>query len=85
MDTMKICLHHTIKSFIKSTTANITLTSTVKMMKSACWPRGATAASNAIIIDFINNMLNCTLEECLDYIVEMNFRFMRVDEKELPK
>jgi hypothetical protein len=45
--------------------------------------RGATAASNAIIIDFINNMLNCTLEECLDYIVEMNFRFMRVDEKRI--
>ena len=45
--------------------------------------RGATAASNAIIIDFINNMLNCTLEECLDYIVEMNFRFMRVGEKRI--
>ncbi|WP_414151065.1 TetR/AcrR family transcriptional regulator [Acetobacterium carbinolicum] len=45
--------------------------------------RGATAASHAIIIDFINNMLKCTLEECLDYIVEMNFRFMRVDEKRI--
>lgn len=45
--------------------------------------RGATAASNAIIIDFINNMLDCTLEECLDYVVDMNFRFMRVDEKRI--
>ncbi|KNZ43565.1 TetR/AcrR family transcriptional regulator [Acetobacterium bakii] len=45
--------------------------------------RGATAASNAIIIDFINNSLDCTLDECLDYIVEMNFRFMRVDEKRI--
>ena len=45
--------------------------------------RGATAASNAIIIDFINNVPDCTLEQCLDYVVEMNFRFMRVNEEKI--
>jgi hypothetical protein len=33
-----------------------------------------------VITDFINGNIDCTMNECLDYIVEMIFRFMRIDE-----
>jgi AcrR family transcriptional regulator len=42
--------------------------------------RGASGASQAVITDYINGNIDCTMNECLDYIVEMIFRFMRIDE-----
>lgn len=45
--------------------------------------RGFFAASMAIRLGFLNRELNCSMEECLDYTIEMLFRFMRIDENRI--
>jgi AcrR family transcriptional regulator len=45
--------------------------------------RGYVAASMAIRLGFFNDEFSCSMEECLDYSIEMLFRFMRVDEKRI--
>lgn len=45
--------------------------------------RGAVAATTAYSHRFFINQFVCNMEECLDYLVEQHFPFMRIDDQRI--
>lgn len=45
--------------------------------------RGAIGSTLSIKLAYVNNEINCTQEECLDYLNRLQFKFMKTDEKRI--